>query len=208
MLKKIINFSKKRDFKFFVYEKFSKFIGHIGISINKLIYQSRLEIIEPYKVWGLVRIIINGTGKISIGKNFYAVSDKKRSMITLFTPCSLNIIDDGKIIIGDHVGINGTTIVSRDKIILGDNCMIGPNTIIIDHDGHDLWPVEKRWEGKGKSEPIKIGNNVWIGMNSMILKGVTIGDGTVIAAGSVIVKNCDNNSLYAGNPAKKIKKLD
>ena len=129
-------------------------------------------------------------------------------MLTLFSPCNLNIIDDGKIIIGDHVAISGTTILSRNKIILGDNCMIGPNTIIIDHDGHDLLPVEKRRDGKGKSEPIKIGNNVWIGMNCMILKGVTIGDGTVIAAGSVITKNCDINSLYGGNPAKKIKKFD
>ena len=64
MLKKIINFSKKGDFKFVIYEKFSKFIGHIGISINKLIYQSRVEIVPPYEVWGLVRILIIGAGKI------------------------------------------------------------------------------------------------------------------------------------------------
>ena len=94
MLKKIINFSKKGDFKFVIYEKFSKFIGHIGISINKLIYQSRLEIVQPYEVWGLVRILINGAGKISIGKNLLAVSDRRRSMLTLFSPCNLNIIDD------------------------------------------------------------------------------------------------------------------
>ena len=84
--------------------------------------------------------------------------------------------------------------------------MIGPNTVLSDHDGHDISPIS-RWKNKGKSGEIIIGKNCWIGMNCIILKNVIIGDNTVIGAGSVVIGNCDPNSVYAGNPAKKIKDL-
>ncbi len=61
-------------------------------------------------------------------------------------------------------------------------------------------------ENYKNTSPIKIGNHVWIGMRSIILKGVTIGDGSIVAAGSVVVKDVPNNCLVAGNPAKVVKK--
>ena len=85
--------------------------------------------------------------------------------------------------------------------------MIGPNTIIVDNDGHNAWPPRERWTTSGKSEDIIIENDVWIGMNCIILKGVKIGTGSIIAAGSVVISNVDANSLYAGNSALKIKSL-
>ena len=130
------------------------------------------------------------------------------SGITLFSPCHLNVLDEGKIIINEHVGLNGTTIVSREKIEIGANTMIAPNTIIMDFDGHAIWPPDSRWEDKGNKSPLTIGKNVWIGMNCVILKGVTVGDGAVIATGSIVINDCESNSLYAGNPAKKIKNID
>jgi len=208
ILSRIIKFKNKYDIRFFIYEKYSRKIGHFSIFINKILHGKKLIIESPYSIWGSIRILIHGTGSVKIGKNFYAVSDRRRSTITLYSPCHLNVLDEGKIIINEHVGLNGTTIVSREKIEIGDNTMIAPNTIIIDFDGHDLWPPNLRWETKGNKAPINIGKNVWIGMNCMILKGVTVGDGTVIATGSVVTSDCESNSLYAGNPAKKIKKID
>jgi len=208
IINKIISFRNKYDIKFFIYEKFSKIIGQINIFINKLIYGSKFNISEPYNVWGVMRIMIHGSGKIEIKKNFHAVSDRRRSTITLYSPCNLNVIGKGEIFIDEHVGLNGTTIVSKEKIFIGKNTMIAPNTIIIDHDAHNLWPLEDRWKNEGKSSKISIGENVWIGMNSIILKGVEIGNGAAIAAGSVVTKNCESNTLYAGNPAKKIKKIN
>ena len=85
--------------------------------------------------------------------------------------------------------------------------MIGPNTIIADYDGHVVWPPSERWTKSDSGVEITIESNVWIGMNCIILKGVKIGSGSIIAAGSVVIGQVDPNSLYAGNPAKKIKQL-
>ena len=204
---KCFKYFKKNDIKFIFYELFSKIIGNINTKFQQFLYGKRFNIKPGYKVWGKIRLLIHGTGSISIGRNFHAVSDRKRSFITLFSPIHLTIIGNAEIIIGDHVGLNGTTITARKKITIGDYTMIGPNTIIVDNDGHNAWPPRERWTTSGKSEDIIIENDVWIGMNCIILKGVIIGTGSIIAAGSVVISNVDANSLYAGNPAVKIKSL-
>jgi acetyltransferase-like isoleucine patch superfamily enzyme len=204
---KCFKFFKKNDINFIFYELFSRIIGNINTKFQQFLYGKRFNIKPGYKVWGKIRLLIHGTGSISIGSNFHAVSDRKRSFITLFSPIHLTIIGNAEIIIGDHVGLNGTTITARKKITIGDYTMIGPNTIIVDNDGHNAWPPRERWTTSGKSEDIVIENDVWIGMNCTILKGVKIGTGSIIAAGSVVISNVDTNSLYAGNPAVKIKSL-
>lgn len=204
---KCFKFFKKNDINFIFYELFSRIIGNINTKFQQFLYGKRFNIKPGYKVWGKIRLLIHGTGSISIGSNFHAVSDRKRSFITLFSPIHLTIIGNAEIIIGDHVGLNGTTITARKKITIGDYTMIGPNTIIVDNDGHNAWPPRERWTTSGKSEDIVIENDVWIGMNCTILKGVIIGTGSIIAAGSVVISNVDTNSLYAGNPAVKIKSL-
>ena len=108
-----------------------------------------------------------------------------------------------------HVGDNfyaGYNCVMLDyaEIKIGDNCLIGPNVGIYTT-GHNLNPVERYKTGFAK--PIKIGNNVWIGGNCCILPGVTIGDGAVIAAGSVVNRDVESNILVAGNPLKFIKNI-
>lgn len=158
-------------------------------------------------VFGGVFGFIPGARHHFIGKNFHAVSARKRSVFTLFAPCSLTIIGNGQIVIGEHVGLNGTVIAARNRVTIGDYTMIGPNTIIVDHDGHNSWPPRDRWTTSGTAAPIVIEQDVWIGMNCIILKGVTVGRGSIIAAGSVVVKNVDPACLYAGNPATKIKDL-
>lgn len=205
--RKIRQLFNEGDVLYLIYEKYSLLVGKITVSFSKAYYGKRLDFAAPYNVWGKIRFLICGKGSIIIGKNFHAVSSRRRSFITLFSPCHLTVIGDGQIILGEHVGLNGTTITARSKISIGDNTMIGPNTIIIDHDGHVAWPLEDRWTKQGAIAEIKIGNDVWIGMNSLILKGVTIGSGAVIAAGSIVVTDVDSNSVYAGNPAKKIKNL-
>ena len=207
IIKKIRNLFSSGDLIFFFYEKYSLRVGKMSIGIDKLIYGRRLNVKYPFKVWGRLRFLFLGDGSITIGKNFHAVSSRRRSVITLFSPCHLTIIGNAQIILGEHVGLNGNTITARCKISIGDNTMIGPNSIIIDHDGHQAWPPEARWTHSGLSKEIIIENDVWIGMNCMILKGVRIREGSIIAAGSVVIHDVEANSLYAGNPARKIKSL-
>ena len=203
---KIKNFLKNGDIKYFIYFKYSLILGYINTKINILIYGGRLTLGKNSNIWGSIRFLIDGNGSINIGNDFHAVSSRRRSYSTLFSPCHLTSVRGGKIILGNHVGLNGNTIVCKKQIKIEDETMIGANTIITDHDGHSISPID-RWVQNDNPKEISIGKNCWIGMNCIILKGVSIGNNTVIAAGSIVVKDCKENSVYGGNPAKKIKNI-
>ncbi len=109
-----------------------------------------------------------------------------------------------------HVGDNfhadyNCTMLDVGGIFIGDNCLIGPDVGIYTA-SHQLRPEGRTLTGYGMQ--IDIGNDVWIGGHSVILPGVTIGDGAVIAAGSVITKDVKAGTLVAGNPARFIKYVD
>ncbi len=94
-----------------------------------------------------------------------------------------------------------------DHIEIGDNCLLADSVHMYDHD-HVVDSQQKQIKKRAYvSDPIKIGNNVWIGAKATILKGVTIGSGAVIAANSVITRNIPDNTVWGGNPAKFIRSL-
>jgi acetyltransferase-like isoleucine patch superfamily enzyme len=108
----------------------------------------------------------------------------------------------GKLMIGDNTFINvGTIISARFEVKIGKNVQIAPGVIIMDSDFHG---VEDR-DAKVIATPITIGDNVWLATRAIILKGVTIGEGSTIAAGAVVTKDIPPFSLAAGIPAKVIK---
>lgn len=113
----------------------------------------------------------------------------------------------GNISIGSGCGISGSTIYAMERIEIGERCLIGGNCKIIDNDFHPLH-IEKRnpqkWEDI-KRKPIKIGDGCFIGANSIILKGTTLGKNCVVGAGSVVSGTFPDNVILAGNPAKIIK---
>ncbi|MCW5590071.1 MAG: acyltransferase [Legionellales bacterium] len=97
----------------------------------------------------------------------------------------------------------------KKNIKIGKNCLIGYQTIIMDFDGHMIYEESSEkppYKTGGKIKPIVIGDNVWIGFRCSILKGVHIGDNSIIAAGSVVTRDIDPNTIVAGNPAKVVKK--
>lgn len=116
--------------------------------------------------------------------------------------------ENTEVIIGDNTIINNNfcLIAESDGISIGNNCLIGTNVQIYYSDFHDLNP-KTRFGGVANKSPIKIGNNVFIGSNVTILKGVTIGDNSVIGNGSVVAKSIPDNVVAAGVPAEVIKKL-
>ena len=95
--------------------------------------------------------------------------------------------------------------MAAEKIDIGDACMIAHGAYISDADWHDIYD---RAEPVGKTKPIVLKDNVWIGDSAIICKGVTIGENSIIGAGSVVTKDVPANSVFAGNPAKLVKKLD
>lgn len=116
---------------------------------------------------------------------------------------SIRSREDSILEIGKNVFFNNNCVLTcRKKIIIGDGVIIGPNVSIFDHD-HDYKSSRRQIEYI--CEEIIIGDNVWIGANACILKGVTIGENSVIAAGTVVSENVDKNTIYFGkNQTKKI----
>ncbi len=107
---------------------------------------------------------------------------------------------------GDNLFINNDCVfVDPNEIILGDNVMIGPQCGLYTA----LHPLDAKTRIKGyeSAKPIKIGNNVWIGGGVKILPGVTVGDNSVIGAGSIVTKDIPANSLAYGNPCRVIRNL-
>lgn len=100
---------------------------------------------------------------------------------------------------------NNISIVAMAGIRIGERCLIGDSVSIYDCDFHELDPL-RRMEG-GPVEPVSVGNNVWIGSRAIILRGVTIGDNSVIGAGSLVTRNVPPDCVAAGIPAKVIREI-
>ena len=112
----------------------------------------------------------------------------------------------GEIEIGKYSLITpGVRIMAAKKISIGDSVMIAHGAYISDTDWHGIYDRSKP---VGNPKEVKIGNNVWIGDSAIICKGVTIEDNSIIGAGAVVTKDVPRNTVYAGNPAKKVKELN
>ncbi len=146
---------------------------------------------------------------IVIGKNVYC-----RGLIRCFSR------GKGKLVINDEVYIGDDSIISvENTVTIGHLTMISHGVHIFDSTGHPTDPDRREldWKitmGQSKSarpvvstKPIAIGNRVWVGFNSVILKGVTVGDDSIIGSGSVVVKDVEPGTIVAGNPAGVIKRL-
>ncbi len=184
-------------------------MGAISLLFYRIIF-SNFKTGKNVKCWGTICVRKSPEGKISIGDNARIVSDFRRAGITLNSKVKLSSFGNSRIIIGNSVGLTGVSITARTTSIeIMDGTIIAPNVIIMDSDFHPLWPPENRTYGKGYENdmPVKINKNVWIGINSIILKGVTIGENSIIGAGSVVTKDIPPNVLAAGNPAHIIRNL-
>lgn len=98
---------------------------------------------------------------------------------------------------------NNVSIIATRKITIGNDCLIGDQVLIVDSDFHAIDPVVRK-QSTGPSESVQIGNNVWLGSRVMVLKGVTIGDNSIIGAMSLVKDSIPPNSIAAGNPARII----
>ena len=143
--------------------------------------------------------------KIEIGKKFVACSNPKNNTIGVFQKVILKTTCPfASISIGNHVGVSGATISSSLSIRIGNNVLIGSGVLITDNDAHAINPKQRNNANYILQKPVIIEDDCFIGTRAIILKGVTIGTGSVVGAGSVVVKNVAAFSIVAGNPAKVI----
>ena len=117
-----------------------------------------------------------------------------------------NILNSGAITVGDYVLISpGTRISASDEIVIGHSVMMANSVYITDSDWHGIYDRTARSE---RVTPVNIGDNVWLGDHSVVLKGVTIGENSVVAANAVVSRDVPANVVVAGNPARVVKQLD
>lgn len=147
---------------------------------------------------------IDWGSKFHFSKTRYGYLEIKSGELNTGSNCYMRsgsslVISNGKVSIGNNVSFGSNcSLYCLDSISIGNDTIFSNNVVIRDSDVHQI-------VGKINHKPIKIGNHVWVGTNAIILKGVTIGDGAVVAAGAVVTKDVAPRSVVAGNPAKVIK---
>jgi len=158
-------------------------------SFNGKLYKSKFHKVgSGLKIAGKLRV--GGHGLIEIGQSVTIGS------YVIFSPFNKN----AKIVIGDRVFLNDSVLImAHAQVTIDDESMISSHVVIMDYDWHGIDSMPP------VAEPVKIGHHVWIGLKAMILKGVTIGDFSIIGAGSVVATDVPPNSIFAGNPARFVR---
>lgn len=160
-------------------------LAAIKYAILKVENGKRFKASFPAVMSPLTEVTVEGKSELHIGKK-----------LKMHNGAKIRVRRGGKLEIGKNFGMsNGCVVTAYEHIKIGDNVMLGPNVLIYDQD-HDY-----RAEGgvaamKFKTAPITIGNNVWIGANTLILRGTTIGDNCVIGAGCVVKDDIPNGSVF------------
>ncbi len=149
---------------------------------------------------------------IRIGDHTLIVSKSKYTALGVAGPTLLRTLKaDATIEIGSDVGISGATICAATRISIGDRCLLGSGVTIVDTDFHPITATGRRYErdwSKIGCNPVVIGDDVFIGAGATILKGVRIGSGSVVGAAAVVTRSVPENTIVAGNPARKIGAVD
>lgn len=195
-----------------LFDYLKHFYEEIKISKKrKLLMKKGIDISESAQIFSETEILILASGgKVVIGDKACVrgslVTDRKNGLILI--GCN------------SYIG-SGTKVWASEKIDIGEHVMIAHNCNIFDNDTHPIDFIQRRKDAENiifkgiredfaslKKEKIIIEDDAWIGCNSIILKGVTVGRGAIVAAGSVVTKDVPPWTMVAGNPAKCIKKLE
>ena len=157
-------------------------IAYLYLQINGV------EIGKGFKFYGLPTIFRTKGSKIIIGENFENRNWWFSNPLGINHPLILcTWSNEAQIVIGDDVGVSGGSIVANTNITIGDRVLIGANSTIIDSDFHPTTGTNKRYSKENiKLKKVIIGNDSFIGMNSIILKGVKLNNNSIVPAGEVL----------------------
>jgi acetyltransferase-like isoleucine patch superfamily enzyme len=163
---------------------------------------------DNLRSYGKLRLHLSPRAQMTIGNNCTFRSAEWSNSAGLNRSCFLSASGDGRLFIGDHCGFSGAIVSSSTHIEIGNRVLMGANCTIIDSNRHPL-PTQDRVTNSGtiQTAPIIIEDDVFLGMNVVVLQGVTIGKGSVIAANAVVVRSIPAGVIAAGVPAKIIASL-
>jgi maltose O-acetyltransferase len=170
-------------------------LGKIGPAVN-----ARWQLRRATTLRG--RITLRGRASI-VNQGTMVLGDRVRLVSTVAT-LELVTLPSALLEIGDNVFINyGSSMAASRHIKIGDDCLIGTHVMVMDCDFHRV--EDKRWDVDG--EPVILGDRVWLGNRSIVLKGVTIGHDAVVAAGSVVTHDVEPRTVVAGVPARVVRRF-
>jgi len=153
------------------------------------------------------RLGLSSPGTITLGENVTIVNSSDYNRAGINHPTQLVAAAGASLRIGNRVGISGVSIYCFESITIGNHVLLGVNCNIFDGDFHAMDYLERRAGKGGESVPVIIEDDVWLGANVTVLKGVTVGARSVIGAGSVVTRDIPADSFAAGSPARIIRTL-
>lgn len=184
-----------------LFELPDRIYNYLLLKHNKVSYGNDCEFKGKILVQGKNSIIIGNKTRIKSGLKYNPIGGDSKSILVAR--------NGGRIIIGDNVGMSNSTLVAHDQIIIGDNVLLGGSVKIYDTDFHSLIYKERMNGTCGtRNLPVEIKKGVFIGAHTIVLKGVTVGEYSIIGAGSVVTKSVPPYQVWAGNPAKFIKDVE
>lgn len=189
-----------------LYEKTSTFFNILALKIAKVDYANDICIRGNIFLKNKSKLY----GTIQIGHHVI-INSSMRSNPVSGSRTKIYTMKNGKIIIGNNVGLSNCTLISNHQISIGDNVLVGAGTIIIDTNFHSTnynYRILNLIEEDCDHFRIEIKEGAFIGANCIILKGVSIGKRAVIGAGSVVTKSVPDDEVWAGNPAHCIKQQE
>ena len=154
------------------------------------------------------RLGLSARGSIELGENVTIINSSKYNRAGVNHPSQIVSAAGARLRIGNEVGMSGSVVYCTERIEIGNNVMLGVNSKVYDTDFHPLDFRARRDKQGAESAPVVIGDDVWLCANVTVLKGVTIGARSVIAAGSVVTSSIPEDSLAGGIPARVIRRLD
>lgn len=173
-------------------------ISRVFLTWYKLKYGQRVRFGKNFITNG--KLVVKGPGKVIFGDNINAWCHAEKNVFITYQP-------ETRITVGDDCRISGMAAMSHSSITVGPRCMVA-SVIMVDTDFHNTDPVLRHDpDAPFAVAPIELKENVWVAGQTAILKGVTIGENSIVAFRAVVTKDVPANSIVAGNPARVVKEI-
>jgi len=202
MLDKLLDFSK--------YPVYLKFVWAQCMLFTFLSWQG-LQSGKRVRLIGMPIVNLFENSKIIIGNDVILCSHSKMTDLGVNHAVVLRTLRPNAVItIGENTAISGGSFCAAIRIDIGKSCLIGANVTVVDTDFHPIRPEGRRYNANVEDitvAPVVIEDNVFIGTGAYILKGVRIGENSIVGAGSVVTKDVPKDSIVAGNPSRVVKYL-